>query len=92
MYGVNPDGKSVPDVLTDEENAGVDIFKTLRDTVDAIPPTLIKTTEELRAARPELFEKTLVHGIDVVGLGFSPVSATEFVEVLNRTVQSEECD
>lgn len=91
MYGVNPDGKSVPDVLTDEEKVAVDIFKILRDTVDTIPPTLIKTTEELRAARLDLFEKALVHSVQVVGLGFSPASATEFVEVLNRTLQSEVC-
>jgi hypothetical protein len=87
MYGVNPDGKSVPDVLTDDEKIAVDIFKILRGTVDAIPPALIKTTEELRAAGPEAFEKILVQGVQVVGLGFSPASATEFVEVLSRTVQ-----
>jgi hypothetical protein len=35
------------------------------------------------------FEKTLVHGVQVVGFGFFPTNATEFVEVLNRTVQRD---
>jgi hypothetical protein len=61
----------------------------LRDTIDAIPPSLIKETEELRDAWPELFETTLVHGVQVVGFGFLPISATGFVEVLNRTVQRD---
>jgi hypothetical protein len=33
MYGVNPDGKSIPDVLTDEEKNAISIFKTLHDTL-----------------------------------------------------------
>jgi hypothetical protein len=31
----------------------------------------------------------LTHGAQVVGFGFSPVTATEFLEVLNRTVQRD---
>jgi hypothetical protein len=31
----------------------------------------------------------LVHGVQVVGFGFLPISATGFVEVLNRTVQRD---
>ena len=46
--------------LTDDEARAVRILETLRDTVEAIPPSLIKETEELRDAWPELFEKTLV--------------------------------
>jgi hypothetical protein len=30
-----------------------------------------------------------VRGLDLVGFEFSPASATEFVEVLNRTVQRD---
>src|ERR1700730_16116978 len=77
MYGVNPDGKYIPDVLTDEEMHAINVFMALRDSVDEIPPTLIKTTEELRTAVPEKFEETLVHGMQVVGFGFYPTSATE---------------
>jgi hypothetical protein len=75
--------------LTDDEARAVKILETLRDTIDAIPPSLIKETEELRDSWPELFETTLVHGVQVVGFGFFPSSATEFVEVLNRTAQRD---
>jgi hypothetical protein len=75
--------------LTDDEARAVKIFETLRDTIDAIPPSLIQETEELRDAWPELFETTLVHGVQVVGFGFISTTATGFVEVLNRTVQRD---
>jgi hypothetical protein len=44
------------------------VFKNLHDSVDAIPPTLISVAEGLRMAAPELFEKTLVHGFERLGL------------------------
>jgi hypothetical protein len=75
--------------LADDEARAVKILEILRDTIDAIPPSLIKETEELRDTWPELFETTLVHGVQVVGFGFFPTSATEFVKVLNRTVQRD---
>ena len=75
--------------LTDDEARAIKILETLHDTVDEIPPSLIKATEELRDAWPELFETTLVHGAQVVGFGFFPTSATEFVEALNRTAQRD---
>jgi hypothetical protein len=75
--------------LTDDEARAVKILEALRDSVDAIPSSAIKTAEELRDADPVLFEKTLVHGVQVVGFGFSPTSATEFIEVLSRTVQRD---
>jgi hypothetical protein len=56
--------------LTDDEARAVRILETLRDTVDAIPPSLIKATEELRDAWPELFETTLVHGCKSSGSDF----------------------
>jgi hypothetical protein len=74
---------------TDDETRAVKILENLRDTIDAIPTSLIKETEELPNAWPELFDKTLVHGVQVVGFGFFPTSATEFIEVLNRTVQRD---
>ena len=43
--------------LTDDEARAMKILETLHDTVDEIPPSLIKATEELRDAWPELFEK-----------------------------------
>jgi len=76
--------------LTEDEARAIKILETLRDTIDAISPSLIKETEELRDAWPQLFETTLVHGVQVVGFGFFPTSATGFVEgVLNRTVQRD---
>jgi CheY-like chemotaxis protein len=86
-YEVLPD-LTITD-LSDEDVGAIEVLEALRNSVDAIPPSLISVTEELRDARPELFEKTLVHGVQVVGFGFSPASATEFVEVLNRTVQRD---
>jgi len=44
--------------LTDDETRAVKILETLRDTIDAIPTSLIKEMEELRNAWPELFDKT----------------------------------
>jgi hypothetical protein len=63
------DGQTIVD-LSDDEARAVKILETLRDTIDAIPPSLIKETEELRDAWPELFETTLVHGVQVVGFDF----------------------
>jgi hypothetical protein len=57
--------------LADEENKAIDILEKLYDSVDAIPLALLTTTEELRNAGPELFEKSVVHGVQVVRFGFS---------------------
>jgi hypothetical protein len=88
QYEVMPDGRSATD-LSEKDAQAVDILEMLRDTVDAIPPSLIEATETLRDAQPDLFEKTLMHGVQSVGFGFSPTSTTEFLEVLNRTVQRD---
>jgi hypothetical protein len=31
----------------------------------------------------------LTHGVQVVGFGFAPTTATEFLEALNRTVERD---
>ena len=49
-YEVLPDGKNVTD-LSDEDAKAVEILETLLNSVDAIPPSLIKATEELRVVR-----------------------------------------
>jgi len=85
---VMSDGESVPD-LSDEDAKAVELLKALLDTVDTIPPPLIEATETLRDTAPDLFEKMLTYGVQVVGFGFAPTTATEFPEVLNRIVQ---CD
>jgi hypothetical protein len=87
-YEVLPDGKSI--VRSDERERAIDLFENLHDSVDAVPPPLIKAAEALRDAAPDLFEKALLHGLRVVGHnGFFPASATEFIEVLNRTIERD---
>jgi hypothetical protein len=54
-----------------------------------IPPPLIEASATLRNAAPDLFEKMLMHGVQVVGFGFTPNTATEFLEVLNRSIQRD---
>jgi hypothetical protein len=86
-YTVLPDGKSY--VRSDEDEQAIGVFKNLRDSVAAIPPPLVKAAEDLHTAAPELFEITLIHGIRTIGPKFIPANATEFVEILNRTVQRD---
>jgi hypothetical protein len=85
-YEVLPDEENITE-LSDEDAKAVEVLRALCESVDAIPAPLIKATEELRDADPELFEKTLVHGVQVVGFGFFPTNATVFIETVNRTVQ-----
>jgi hypothetical protein len=77
----------VEHALPDKEAKAVEILKNLRNSIDAIPASLMETAEELRSAGPEDFEKWLVHGVQVVGFGFYPVNATEFLTALNNTLQ-----
>jgi len=81
------DGKSIEH--SDEDERAIDIFEIVLATLDAIPPSLIEAAEELRAAEPKRFEGALSRGLGSVGYGFSPADATGFVEVLDRTVQSD---
>jgi hypothetical protein len=62
---------------------------SLRDTVAAISPPLIRTAEALRTDAPGAFEKWLVHGVQVVGFGFYPTGATGFVQALNNSVEKD---
>jgi hypothetical protein len=87
-YEILPDGQSVSD-LSGEDSKAAELFKALLATVDAIPPPLIKSLEALRNAAPNLFEKMLVHGVQIVGSGFTLTTATEFLEALNRTVERD---
>jgi hypothetical protein len=54
-----------------------------------IPLPLVETTEELRRSQPERFENALLHMLKTVGSAYCPANAAEFVEKLNRTVQSD---
>jgi hypothetical protein len=67
----------------------VEILDALHDSVDIIPRSLIRTAEALRTDTPDAFERWLVHGVQVVGFGFYPTDAIEFVKALNNTLQRE---
>jgi hypothetical protein len=88
QYEVLPDGQSVTD-LSDDDAKAVELLKRLLDTVDGIPPTLVEASEKLRDAAPDSFERMFIHGVQVVGFGFAPTTATEFLEALNRTVERD---
>jgi hypothetical protein len=86
MVGLNADGKTIPDVWTDEEKAAMETFKALRESVNAVPPSLLETTAALRKDRPDLFERLFVQ---VSGAASSGIfgNATEFVKVLNLNIE-----
>ena len=73
-----PDGRSFE--RSDRDELAIGIFRCLGNTVDAIPPSLIASAEQVRAAKPELFEKRLTQRMGAVGSTFSPANATEFLE------------
>jgi hypothetical protein len=86
-WEVLPDGTCTS--RSEQAERAIDMFRILRDSVDEIPLSLRDEAERLRANVPELFEETLVYGFHVIGFQFTPTNATEFVEVLNRTVQRD---
>jgi hypothetical protein len=75
--GLEPDGMTIRDVSTEEENRTFDLFKMLSSTVDAIPLPLIGDTEALRRSQPERFEHTLLHILRIVGSRFCPANAAD---------------
>jgi hypothetical protein len=86
-YWVLPDGKSVK--YSDEDDRAIDILKILLATLDAVPPSLMTAAEGLRTTEPARFENALWRASGSVGYGFLPADATEFIEELNRIVQSD---
>jgi hypothetical protein len=89
-YEVLSHGKSF--VRSDERERAIDLFENLHDSVDAVPPPLIRSSEALRDAVPDLFEKTLLHGLRVVGRdGFFPTARPSLskysTELLNATAR-----
>jgi hypothetical protein len=86
-YWVLPDGKSFD--RSDEDTRAIGIFEVLLATVDAIPPALIEIADELRATDPDRTSDAFFRCLRSVGYGFSPASATEFIEELNRAMQCE---
>jgi len=80
-YEVLADGRSFE--RSDRDEYAIGIFQKLYDTVDELPPCLIATTEEFRAAAPQSFQRTLEEKIRLVGPDLAPGNAAEFLEVLN---------
>jgi hypothetical protein len=78
---------------TEEESRMIDIFERLSETVETIPPEVLREAEELRTKLPETFEEILFSLIRYVGAKytaggyFEPTSAGEFVEKLIEYVR-----
>ena len=77
-YEVLPDGRSF--VRSDADERAIVIFKRLCHTVDAIPPSLIESAEELRGAEPRLFEHRVTRRIEAIGSDYEPANAAEFLD------------
>jgi hypothetical protein len=77
-YEVLADGRTFE--RSDKDEYAIGAFKHLHDSVDDIPLPLIKATEQLRTARPELFDELLARGMALVGPEYTPASAGDFLE------------
>ena len=84
-YEVLSDGRSV--AWSDEDDRAIDLFKALLDTIDAIPPDVVGTMQELRDADPISFDKAMGDRVRAVRCGLSPANAAEFVEMLKPASQ-----
>jgi hypothetical protein len=87
-YDVLPDGRSF--ARSDEDERAIGIFENLLGTLDAVPPSLMRSAGEQRSASPGLFDEALERSIQAVGYGFSPATATAFVEALNAASKMTE--
>jgi hypothetical protein len=67
----------------------IDTFDTLQKSICAVPHDLIEKTIQLRARNDEAFENSLTAMCAAVCDTFRPVTAAEFVEVLNKDIRSE---
>lgn len=68
---------------SDAENQLIDTFENLRDSVDAIPATIVANVEKVRVTvGPEKYEQFLISAIQNIGAPNFPKDATEFLEQL----------
>lgn len=86
MIGLDENG-DMPDVHTDQEKKAMDRFAALRAHVDTVPASQLSKAEQLRARLPHVFEKVSCHFASVVGFGYYPESAAEFVHSLIEEVE-----
>ena len=75
------------DALTDEEDRNVKTFHRLRDSVQDIPPELMRRTAELARKHPGAFELSLMTFLSNVNDRFRPSTATEFVRPMTAHVE-----
>ena len=85
-YEVLADGRSFE--RSDRDEYAIEVFKQLHDSVDAIPPSLIQATEQLRAEAPEFFQRILEQKIQFIGPGFVPTNAAEFLGTLHQAMMA----
>ena len=66
--------------FTDSERAYLAIFEKLRDTVDAIPTSLIEAAEQRYVALgPVGYEEAMIANVQAIGSQTPPKDATEFL-------------
>ena len=87
MIGGDLDDKMIAELWTEEENARMDAYISLRDSVAAIPASLMEETAELRKRKPNVYESLVEKQISAIGNGFYPKEAVEFVKVLNMNIE-----
>jgi hypothetical protein len=86
-HGLLPDGKTIPDVWTESEHRAIELLKTCRESVDAMPGELMQATKAFLENNPVMFERTAMSLTSTIGFAFFPASAATFCEVLNENMQ-----
>src|SRR6266478_8522101 len=77
--------------FTDSERAYLAIFEKLRDTVDAIPASLIEAAEECYAALgPVGYEEAMIANVQAIGSQTPPKDATEFLTTFDASFGSSD--
>jgi hypothetical protein len=86
-HGLLPDGRSIPDVWSEDEHRAMDMLKTCRQSVDTVPDDLMQAMKVFLESNPVMFERTAMSLTAAIGFAFFPASATAFCEVLNEDYQ-----
>jgi hypothetical protein len=76
--------------LTDDEEQAVTLLRACYTSVDAVDAPLMKAAEGFLNSNPVIFERTAMHLTALIGFGFSPANATEFVQLLNDNMERKE--
>jgi hypothetical protein len=74
--------------LSDQDAKAVEILEALSATIDAIPRSIIKTTEELHdSLGSNKYEEFAIAAVQDVGYRSFPSNAAEFLSTLNLSLQ-----